>query len=137
MTQIAIILFFGAAVFAFLAATELYRAKRAMHFITSELAEKEVHLNETSKRLDAYREELINKEAKLNMDAATPVRASYFTSESDLIKYSDDKKLEKAIKKALCVQLADSIMKVAIPRKIRLDDGREMYVMNYRIKEEA
>jgi len=136
MTHIAIILFIGAGVFAFLAVAELYRTRRVQHIIESDLADKSEYLAGLKKHLDEYREKLINKEAKLNMDAATPVRACYFTSESDLLKYSDDKKLLKAVKKALCIQLADSIVKIAEPRKVHLDDGRDMYLLHYRVKEE-
>lgn len=136
MTQIAIILFIGAGVFAILAATELCRTKRVQRVIETDLADKSEYLAGLKKHLDEYREELINKEARLNMDAATPVRACYFTSESDMLKYSDDKKLLKAVKKALCTQLADSIAKIAEPRKVHLDDGRDMYLLHYRVKEE-
>lgn len=136
MTHIAIILLIGAGVFALLAVAELYRTKRVQHIIETDLADKSEYLEGLKKHLDEYREKLINKEAKLNMDAATPVRACYFTSESDLLKYSDDKKLLKAVKKALCIQLADSIVKIAEPRKVHLDDGRDMYLLHYRVKEE-
>ena len=136
MTHIAIILFIGAGVFAILAATELCRTKRVQRVIETDLADKSEYLADLKKHLDEYREELINKEARLNMDAATPVRACYFTSESDMLKYSDDKKLLKAVKKALCIQLADSIMKIADPHKVHLDDGRDMYLLHYRVKEE-
>lgn len=131
-----LILFIGAVIVLLLAAGELYRTKRVERYITTELAEKAEHLEATSKHLDDYREELVSKEASLNMDAATPVRATYFTSESDLLKYADEKKLAKAVKKALCTQLADSMMKIAEPHKVRLDDGRDMYLLQYRVKEE-
>ena len=136
MTHIAIILFIGAGVFAILAATELCRTKRVQRVIETDLADKSEYLAGLKKHLDEYREELINKEARLNMDAATPVRACYFTSESDMLKYSDDKKLLKAVKKALCTQLADSIVKIAEPRKVHLDDGGDMYLLHDRVKEE-
>ena len=120
-----------------LAGVEYYRAKQVERYITDELTDKAESLDKTKASLDAYREELLNKEARLNMDSATPVRATYFTSESDLMKYSDDKKLAKAVKKALCIQLADSMMKIAEPRKVKLEDGREMYALHFRVKEEA
>lgn len=131
-----IIILFGAIVALILAGVEYYRAKQVERYITEELTDKAESLDKTKSSLDAYREELLNKEARLNMDSATPVRATYFTSESDLLKYSDDKKLAKAIKKALCIQLADSMMKIAEPRKVKLDDGREMYALHFRVKDE-
>ena len=131
------IFFFGAIVALILACVEYYRTKQVERYITEELADKAESLDKTKASLDAYREELLNKEARLNMDSATPVRATYFTSESDLLKYSDDKRLTKAIKKALCIQLADSMMKIAEPRKVKLEDGREMYALHFRVKEEA
>lgn len=131
------IFLFGAIVALILAGVEYYRAKQVERYITDELTDKAESLDKTKASLDAYREELLNKEARLNMDSATPVRATYFTSESDLMKYSDDKKLAKAIKKALCIQLADSMMKIAEPRKVKLEDGREMYALHFRVKEEA
>ena len=131
------IFFFGAIVALILAGVEYYRAKQVERYITEELTDKAESLDKTKASLDAYREELLNKEVRLNMDSATPVRATYFTSESDLMKYSDDKKLAKAIKKALCIQLADSMMKIAEPRKVKLEDGREMYALHFRVKEEA
>lgn len=130
------IFLFGAIVALILAGVEYYRAKQVERYITDELTDKAESLDKTKASLDAYREELLNKEARLNMDSATPVRATYFTSESDLMKYSDDKKLAKAVKKALCIQLADSMMKIAEPRKVRLEDGREMYALHFRVKEE-
>lgn len=132
-----IIILFGAIVALIFAGVEYYRAKQVERYITEELTDKAESLDKTKSSLDAYREELLNKEARLNMDSATPVRATYFTSESDLMKYSDDKKLAKAIKKALCIQLADSMMKIAEPRKVKLEDGREMYALHFRVKEEA
>lgn len=132
-----IIILFGAIVALILAGVEYYRAKQVERYITEELTDKAESLDKTKSSLDAYREELLNKEARLNMDSATPVRATYFTSESDLMKYSDGKKLAKAIKKALCIQLADSMMKIAEPRKVKLEDGREMYALHFRVKEEA
>lgn len=131
------IFLFGAIVALILAGVEYYRAKQVERYITDELTDKAESLDKTKASLDAYREELLNKEARLNMDSATPVRATYFTSESDLMKYYDDKKLAKAIKKALCIQLADSMMKIAEPRKVKLEDGREMYALHFRVKEEA
>ena len=131
------IFLFGAIVALILAGVEYYRAKQVERYITEELTDKAESIDKTKASLDAYREELLNKEARLNMDSATPVRATYFTSESDLMKYSDDKKLAKAIKKALCIQLADSMMKIAEPRKVKLEDGREMYALHFRVKEEA
>lgn len=130
------IFLFGAIVALILAGVEYYRAKQVERYITEELTDKAESLDKTKASLDAYREELLNKEARLNMDSATPVRATYFTSESDLMKYSDDKKLAKAIKKALCIQLADSMMKIAEPHKVKLEDGREMYALHFRVKEE-
>lgn len=130
------IFLFGAIVALILAGVEYYRAKQVERYITDELTDKAESLDKTKASLDDYREELLNKEARLNMDSATPVRATYFTSESDLMKYSDDKKLAKAIKKALCIQLADSMMKIAEPRKVKLEDGREMYALHFRVKEE-
>lgn len=130
------IFLFGAIVALILAGVEYYRAKQVERYITEELTDKSESLDKTKSSLDAYREELLNKEARLNMDSATPVRATYFTSESDLMKYSDDKKLAKAIKKALCIQLADSMMKIAEPHKVKLEDGREMYALHFRVKEE-
>ena len=136
MTKIALLLFVFAGVFAFLAIAELYRTKRTQHLIESELADRAEYLEGTKQRLDAYQQDLINQEARLNMDAATPVRATYFVSESDQLKYTDEKKLIKAVKKSLCTSIVDSMMKITEPHKCTAD-GREFYIIKFRVKEEA
>ena len=136
MTKIALFLFVVAGIFLFLAVVELVRAKTNTTRINEYVAEKDGEFSRERATLDKMREELQDEARRLNMDAATPIRATYFTSESDLMKYSDEKKLAKAVKKALCTQLADSMMKIAEPHKVRLDDGRDMYLLQYRIKEE-
>jgi hypothetical protein len=135
MTKIALFLFIFAGIFAFLAIAELLRTKRIQRVIENDLADKAEYLAGVKKRLDDYQQDLINKEASLNMDAATPIRATYFVSESDALKYTDEKKLERAVKKSLCNSLADSIMKIAEPRK-GTADGRDFYMLRFRVKEE-
>lgn len=136
MTKIALFLFVAAGIFLFLAVVELVRAKTNTARINEYVAEKYGEFSRERATLDKMHEELQDEARRLNMDAATPVRATYFTSESDLLKYADEKKLAKAVKKALCTQLADSMMKIAEPHKVRLDDGRDMYLLQYRVKEE-
>ena len=134
--EASIIVLIGGIIFFILAGVEHNKIRQREKFWTDELSEKASHLEGFKRRLDEYEHDLINREARLNMDAATPVRATYFTSESDLLKYPDDKKLIKAVKKALCVQLVDSMMKIVEPHKVRLEDGRDMYLIHYRVKEE-
>ena len=134
--EASIIVLIGGIIFFILAGVEHNKIRQREKFWTDELSEKASRLEGFKRRLDEYEQDLINREARLNMDAATPVRATYFTSESDLLKYPDDKKLIKAVKKALCVQLVDSMMKIVEPHKVRLEDGRDMYLIHFRVKEE-
>lgn len=131
-----IIILFGAIVALILAGVEYYRAKRKASAVDDFLAEKSADFARERHSLETMRDELTAEAERLKMDTSTLVRATYFTSESDLLKYSDDKRLTKAVKKALCIQLADSIMKIAEPRKVKLEDGREMYALHFRVKEE-
>ena len=137
MTKLAFFLFIVAGILVILAVTELYRAKVKVGRVEEILTERDEEFTRERQTLDKVRDELKAEAERLKMDTSTPIRATYFTSESDLMKYSDDKKLIKAVKKSLCFRLADELTKIAEPRKVRLDDGRDMYLLEFRVKEEG
>ena len=137
MTKLAFFLYIVAGILVILAVTELYRAKVKVGRVEEILTERDEEFTRERQTLDKVRDELKAEAERLKMDTSTPIRATYFTSESDLMKYSDDKKLIKAVKKSLCFRLADELTKIAEPRKVRLDDGRDMYLLEFRVKEEG
>lgn len=132
MTQVALILFIGAAVFAVLATSQLIKARGVQKTIDNELTAKAEKLEKTRRELNTRAEELARIEDRLEMDSSVPLHATYFVSDSDTIKYTTEARLEKAVRKNLAVQIAASILETFEPKKIG-----SAYVYELRIKEEG
>ena len=103
--------------------------------------------NKTIKRLteesEAYKkvaedlefryDDLRERYARYEADAVL-IQVDYCTSESDLLKYSSDEKMYRAIKSKLSMLIGNDIVKKFEPSVLPLGDGKEKYSLVLKVK---
>lgn len=80
-------------------------------------------------RYDDLRERYARDEAD-----AVLIQADYCTSESDLLKYSSDEKMYRAIKSKLSMLIGNDIAKKFEPSVLPLGDGKQKYSLVLKVK---
>ena len=136
MTQVALLLLFASVVIATLSIIEVYRYHQKDKLWTAEFDERGRALDERRHKLDIMERDLQDWQKRLDMDTSVLCKATYFTSDSDAIKYGDEEKMLKAIKKTLSNAIAQNIVKTFPPRCIELDN-RDAYIIEVRVKDEV
>ncbi len=111
-------------------------AKRIKKEIENRLTAKAESLEREKNRLEDWETELTFMQERLFRNPFSPVKAAYYVSESDTIKYNTDAKLQRAVYKNLAMQVAEDILKTFEPRHT-ISKEKEMYILELWVKEQT
>lgn len=123
------IAFVIAILFAFMFLCEVYQQDRLIKRLKEELAEKDKSVTYYHHVIEGFREKMKDEEEKYEI-----ISAPYCTSDSDLIKYSSQKAMERAIRSKLAMLLGNEIAKRFEPRVLPLGEGKEKYSLTIKVK---